>query len=102
VPLLEKSLAAIYRGVIEGRRSFGNMLSMAVVAAVLSFLPLLPAQMVLNNFFYDLSQLKHPHGERGSELGGPSRALVLTVTLICMLVVQVLKRRFYAASGWTA
>ena len=75
VILLEKSLAAIYRGVVEGRRSFGNitkyvlmgtssnfgnMLSMAVAAAVLPFLPLLPAQILLNNFLYDLSQLSIP------------------------------------------
>jgi P-type Mg2+ transporter len=75
VILLEKSLAAIYRGVVEGRRSFGNitkyvlmgtssnfgnMLSMAVAAAVLPFLPLLPAQILLNNFLYDISQLSIP------------------------------------------
>jgi Mg2+-importing ATPase len=73
--LLEKSLAAIYRGVVEGRRSFGNitkyvlmgtssnfgnMLSMAVAAALLPFLPLLPAQILLNNFLYDVSQLSIP------------------------------------------
>ena len=75
VILLEKSLAAVYRGVVEGRRSFGNitkyvlmgtssnfgnMLSMAVAAAVLPFLPLLPAQILLNNFLYDISQLCIP------------------------------------------
>ena len=73
--LLEKSLAAIHRGVLEGRRSFGNitkyilmgtssnfgnMLSMAVGAALLPFLPLLPAQILLNNFLYDASQLTIP------------------------------------------
>ena len=85
--LLEKSLAAIYRGVIEGRRSFGNitkyilmgtssnfgnMLSMAVAAALLPFLPLLPAQILLNNFLYDVSQLTHSHRQRRRELGGPA------------------------------
>lgn len=73
--LLEKSLAAIYRGVVEGRKSFGNitkyvlmgtssnfgnMLSMAVASAFLPFLPLLPVQILLNNFLYDLSQLTIP------------------------------------------
>jgi P-type Mg2+ transporter len=73
--LLEKSLASVQRGVIEGRRSFGNitkyvlmgtssnfgnMLSMATAAAFLPFLPLLPAQILLNNFLYDLSQLTIP------------------------------------------
>ena len=85
--LLEKSLAAIYRGVVEGRKSFGNitkyvlmgtssnfgnMLSMAVAAAFLPFLPLLPAQILLNNFLYDLSQLTHPDRQRGRELRGPA------------------------------
>ena len=73
--LLEKSLAAIYTGVMEGRRSFGNiskyvlmgsssnfgnMLSMAVASAFLPFLPMLPVQILLNNFLYDLSQLTIP------------------------------------------
>jgi Mg2+-importing ATPase len=75
IVLLEKSLAAVYRGVIEGRRSFGNitkyvlmgtssnfgnMLSMALASAVLPFLPMLPVQILLNNFLYDLSQLTIP------------------------------------------
>jgi Mg2+-importing ATPase len=73
--LLEKSLAAIHTGVLEGRRSFGNiskyvlmgtssnfgnMLSMAAASAFLPFLPLLPVQILLNNFLYDLSQLTIP------------------------------------------
>jgi Mg2+-importing ATPase len=73
--LLEKSLGAIHHGVLEGRRSFGNiskyvlmgsssnfgnMLSMAAASAFLPFLPLLPAQILLNNFLYDLSQLAIP------------------------------------------
>ena len=40
--------------------NFGNMLSMAVAAAFLPFLPLLPVQILLNNFLYDLSQLTIP------------------------------------------
>ena len=36
------------------------MLSMAVAAALLPFLPLLPAQILLNNFLYDVSQLTIP------------------------------------------
>ena len=73
--LLEKSLVAIERGVIEGRKSFGNitkyvlmgtssnfgnMLSMALASAVLPFLPMLPVQILLNNFLYDFSQLTIP------------------------------------------
>jgi Mg2+-importing ATPase len=75
VILLEPGLAAIHRGIREGRRSFGNnskyvvmgtssnfgnMFSMAIGSAFLPFLPLLPAQILLNNFLYDLSQLTIP------------------------------------------
>jgi len=40
--------------------NFGNMLSMALASAVLPFLPMLPVQILLNNFLYDLSQLTIP------------------------------------------
>src|SRR5205085_9797567 len=73
--LLEQSLEAIHHGVVEGRRSFGNIakyvlmgtssnfgnvLSMALAAAFLPFLPLLPVQILLNNFLYDLAQVTIP------------------------------------------
>ena len=73
--LLEHTLAAVYRGAMEGRKSFGNitkyvvmgtssnfgnMLSMAAASAFLPFLPLLPFQILLNNFLYDLSQVTIP------------------------------------------
>jgi Mg2+-importing ATPase len=73
--LLDRSLAAVYGGVVEGRRSFanitkyvlmgtssnfGNMLSMAAASAFLPFLPLLAVQILLNNFLYDLSQVTIP------------------------------------------
>jgi Mg2+-importing ATPase len=73
--LLDPSLGAVYHGVVEGRKSFGNitkyvimgtssnfgnMFSMAGASAFLPFLPLLPAQILLNNFLYDLSQVTIP------------------------------------------
>ncbi len=73
--LLEKRLQVLHDGVIEGRRSFGNimkyvlmgtssnfgnMLSMAAASVVLPFLPMLPLQILLNNFLYDLSQVAIP------------------------------------------
>ncbi|MNR94732.1 Magnesium-transporting ATPase, P-type 1 [compost metagenome] len=76
--LLDKSLKVLHAGVIEGRRSFanvikyilmgtssnfGNMLSMAASALVLPFLPLLPTQILLNNLLYDASQVTLP-GDR--------------------------------------
>jgi P-type Mg2+ transporter len=76
--LLEKRLAVLHDGVIEGRRSFGNimkyvlmgtssnfgnMLSMALASLVLPFLPMLPLQILLNNFLYDCAQVPIP-GDR--------------------------------------
>ena len=40
--------------------NFGNMFSAAAASAVLSFLPMLPSQILLNNLLYDSSQLSIP------------------------------------------
>jgi len=73
--LLEKDLGVLHDGVIEGRRSFanimkyitmgtssnfGNMFSMAAASLFLPFLPMLPVQILLNNFLYDISQVSIP------------------------------------------
>jgi len=70
--LLEKNLDVLADGVLEGRRifantikyvlmgassNFGNMFSAAGASAFLSFLPMLPSQILLNNLLYDSSQL---------------------------------------------
>jgi len=69
VVLLDKGLRVILDGVLQGRRTFantmkyifmttsanfGNMLSMAVAATVLPFLPLLAGQILLVNLLTDL------------------------------------------------
>ncbi|MDR7867904.1 MAG: magnesium-translocating P-type ATPase [Sporomusaceae bacterium] len=73
--LLEKSLAALKDGVVEGRRTFantlkyimmgtssnfGNMFSMSVASVMVPFLPMRPVQILLNNFLYDVSQVTIP------------------------------------------
>jgi len=73
--LLEKSLQVLHNGIVEGRRSFsnimkylimgtssnfGNMFSMAAASLFLPFLPMLPTQILLNNLLYDTSQLSIP------------------------------------------
>ena len=73
--LLEKDLGMLADGVVEGRRvfantikyilmatssNFGNMFSAAVASAFLSFLPMLPSQILLNNLLYDTSQTTIP------------------------------------------
>lgn len=73
--LLENDLNVLHAGIREGRRTFGNvmkylmmatssnfgnMFSMAAATLVLPFLPMLPLQILLNNFLYDLSELPLP------------------------------------------
>ncbi|MCX6017693.1 MAG: magnesium-translocating P-type ATPase [Chloroflexi bacterium] len=72
VVLLEHGLDVLVQGVRDGRATFantmkyifittsanfGNMLSMATVSIGLPFLPLLPKQILLNNFLSDLPSL---------------------------------------------
>jgi Mg2+-importing ATPase len=73
--LLDKDLAVVARGVVEGRRTlantmkyvritassnFGNVLSVLVASAFLPFLPILPIQLLVQNLLYDTAQLTLP------------------------------------------
>jgi Mg2+-importing ATPase len=73
--LLKPGLNILHNGILEGRRAsanvlkylfmgtssnFGNMFSMAAASVFLPFLPMLPTQILLNNFLYDASQLTIP------------------------------------------
>ncbi len=75
IVLLEKDLGVLADGVVEGRRvfantikyvlmatssNFGNMFSAAVASVFLSFLPMLPSQILLNNLLYNAGQLAIP------------------------------------------
>ena len=73
--LLERGLRVLHDGILEGRKAFGNvmkyllmgtssnfgnMLSMAGASLFLPFLPMLPTQILLNNFLYDMAQVTIP------------------------------------------
>lgn len=75
VVLLRKNLNVIADGIHEGRvtfnntikyilmgssSDFGNMISAAAASIFLPFLPMTPAQILLNNIMYDVSQLSIP------------------------------------------
>ena len=75
VVLLDKDLGVLADGVMEGRRifantmkyvlmatssNFGNMFSAAGASIFLSFLPMLPSQILLNNLLYNAGQLVIP------------------------------------------
>ncbi len=73
--LLEHDLKVLHAGILEGRRTFGNvmkyimmatssnfgnMFSMAAATLFLPFLPMLPMQILLNNLLYDVSEIPLP------------------------------------------
>lgn len=73
--LLKPGLNTLHKGILEGRRAsanvlkyllmgtssnFGNMFSMAAASLFLPFLPMLPTQILLNNFLYDTAQITIP------------------------------------------
>lgn len=73
--LLEKDLMVLEDGVLEGRRTFGNitkyikmtassnfgnMFSVMAASAFLPFLPMLPIHLLIQNLLYDISQTAIP------------------------------------------
>ena len=83
IVLRERDLRILHAGVMEGRKAFanvmkyllmgtssnfGNMFSMAAGMLFLPFLPMLPTQILLNNFLYDLAQTTIPTDNVDTEL----------------------------------
>jgi len=75
IVMLEKSLMFLKEGVVEGRKTFGNIIKyikMAVssnfgnvfsvlgASAMFPFLPMLPLQLLVQNLLYDISQITIP------------------------------------------
>ena len=73
--LLEKSLLVLEEAVVEGRKTFaniikyikmtassnfGNVFSVLVASIFLPFLPMLPIQLLVQNLLYDISQVSIP------------------------------------------
>ena len=74
--LLEQNLEVIHNGVIEGRKVYGNILkymklalsqdfgdvfSILIASIFLPFLPLLPIQMLIQDFIVEMSQIGIPY-----------------------------------------
>ncbi|QDX80390.1 magnesium-translocating P-type ATPase [Denitratisoma sp. DHT3] len=81
--LLEKSLMVLEEGVIQGRKTFANMLkyikmtassnfgnvfSVLVASAFIPFLPMLPMHLLVQNLLYDFSQVAIPFDNVDAEL----------------------------------
>jgi Mg2+-importing ATPase len=100
--LLKQDLNVMHAGVLEGRRTFGNimkyimmgsssnfgnMFSMAGAALFLPFLPMLPTQILLNNILYDISEIPIPLDEVDAEETARPRVLDLHFIRDFMLVI---------------
>lgn len=81
--LLEKSLMVLEQGVIEGRKTFvnmlkyikmtassnfGNVFSVLIASAFIPFLPMLPLHLLVQNLLYDISQTTIPFDHVDEEL----------------------------------
>ena len=100
--MLKQDLNVLHAGVLEGRRTFGNimkyimmgtssnfgnMFSMAGAALFLPFLPMLPTQILLNNILYDISEIPIPLDEVDAEETAKPRVLDLNFIRNFMLVI---------------
>jgi Mg2+-importing ATPase len=107
--LLEQDLNVVHAGVLEGRRTFGNimkyimmgtssnfgnMFSMAGAALFLPFLPMLPTQILLNNILYDISEIPIPLDEVDVEEMAQPRILELCFIRNFMLIIGPISSLF--------
>jgi Mg2+-importing ATPase len=107
--LLKQDLQVLHEAVLEGRRTFGNimkyimmgtssnfgnMFSMAGAALFLPFLPMLPTQILLNNILYDISEVPIPLDKvDAGEISHP-RVLDLAFIRNFMLVIGPISSLF--------
>ena len=92
--LLERSLKVIYEGVLEGRRVYGNIIkymkmalssdfgdvfSIVIASIFLPFLPLLPIQMLLQDFLVVIFQ---------------SESLLCCVAILVLILFRLLFQKF--------
>jgi len=107
--LLKQDLHVLHAGVLEGRRTFGNimkyimmgtssnfgnMFSMAGAALFLPFLPMLPTQILLNNILYDISEIPIPLDKVDAEDIHSPRVLDVNFIRNFMLVIGPISSLF--------
>ena len=107
--LLDQDLHVLHDGVLEGRRTFanimkyimmgtssnfGNMFSMAGAALFLPFLPMLPTQILLNNVLYDISEVPIPLDQVDPEELRQPRVLDMNFIRDFMLVIGPISSLF--------
>ena len=107
--LLKQDLHVLHAGVLEGRRTFGNimkyimmgtssnfgnMFSMAGASLFLPFLPMLPTQILLNNILYDISEIPIPLDKVDDEEIRSPRVLDMNFVRNFMLVIGPISSLF--------
>ena len=107
--LLDADLAVLHEGVLEGRRTFanimkymlmgtssnfGNMFSMAGASLFLPFLPMLPTQILLNNMLYDISEVPIPLDRVDAEEVRRPRVLDIAFIRNFMLIIGPISSLF--------
>lgn len=100
--ILQQSLKVIYDGIIEGRKVYGNIIkymkmalsgdlgdvfSIMLASVFLPFLPLIPIQMLLQDFIYDFSQLGIPDDNVDNEfLEAPKKWNVKSISRFMIIM----------------
>ncbi|MDQ0391059.1 magnesium-translocating P-type ATPase [Labrys monachus] len=111
--LLAPDLGVLGDGIVEGRRTyanimkyirmgtssnFGNMLSMALASLILPFLPLAPLQILLNNLIYDVSEIGIPFDVTDREMLAAPQAWDMKAVLRFTLIMGPLSSLFDIAT----
>ncbi len=100
--ILQQSLKVVYDGIIEGRKVYGNIIkymkmalsgdlgdvfSIMLASVFLPFLPLIPIQMLLQDFIYDFSQLGIPNDNVDNEfLDAPKKWNVKNISRFMVIM----------------
>lgn len=107
--LLQQDLHVLHAAILEGRRTFGNvmkyimmatssnfgnMFSMAGASLFLPFLPMLPTQILLNNILYDISEMPIPLDKVDAEEVAVPHVLDLNFIRNFMLVIGPISSLF--------
>lgn len=119
IVLLRPDLDVLRQGVVDGRRTFantlkyisittsanfGNMMSMALATPLLPFLPLLPKQILLNNFLSDIPSITISNDNVDAEhLEAPQRWRVKEVQrfmIVFGLVSSIFDLLTFAGLRW--
>lgn len=123
--MLEKNLAILNDGVLEGRRvfgnivkyikmgassNFGNMFSVLGASLFLPFLPMAPLQVLTNNLLYDLSQTTIPtdtvdkeylEKPRKWEIGKITRFMLVIGPISSLFDFATFFTMLYLFNAWT-